>query len=74
VKNRIFFKLLATFLIVIGSTAITLNLMMGGAWETSLRAEIERNLTQKTCRNRSPGGPSRRGAGVDHRFFRQGAG
>jgi two-component system, OmpR family, phosphate regulon sensor histidine kinase PhoR len=48
VKNRIFFKLLATFLIVIGSTAVTLDLMMGGAWETSLRAEIERNLTQKT--------------------------
>lgn len=47
-KNRIFFKLLATFLIVIGSTALTLDLMMGGAWENSLRAEIERNLTQKT--------------------------
>jgi two-component system phosphate regulon sensor histidine kinase PhoR len=47
-KNRIFFKLLAAFLIVIGATALTLDLMLGGAWEASLRAEIERNLTQKT--------------------------
>jgi two-component system, OmpR family, phosphate regulon sensor histidine kinase PhoR len=47
-KNRIFFKLLAAFLIVIGATAVTLDLMLGGAWEASLRSEIERNLTQKT--------------------------
>jgi two-component system phosphate regulon sensor histidine kinase PhoR len=48
VKSRIFFKLLAAFLIVIAATAVTLDLMIGGAWEASLRSEIERNLTQKT--------------------------
>jgi len=48
VKNRIFFKLLAVFLIVIAATAVTLDVMLGSAWETSLRQEIERNLTQKT--------------------------
>jgi len=47
-KNRIFFKLLAGFLIVIAATALTLDFMLGSAWEASLRAEIERNLTQKT--------------------------
>jgi two-component system phosphate regulon sensor histidine kinase PhoR len=47
-KNRIFFKLLAVFLIVIASTAGVLDVMIGNAWEASLRAEIERNLTQKT--------------------------
>jgi len=48
VKNRIFFKLLAAFLVVIGATAVTLDLMLGSAWEVSLRGQIERNLTQKT--------------------------
>ena len=47
-KNRIFFKLLVAFLIVIGATAVTLDLMLGSAWENSLRTQIERNLTQKT--------------------------
>ena len=47
-RNRIFFKLLAVFLIVIASTAAILDVMIGGAWEASLRTEIERNLTQKT--------------------------
>ena len=47
-KNRIFFKLLAVFLIVIAATAAILDVMIGAAWETSLRTEIERNLTQKT--------------------------
>ena len=47
-KNRIFFKLLAVFLIVIAATAVILDVMIGGAWEASLRSEIERNLTQKT--------------------------
>ncbi|HET9405599.1 MAG TPA: ATP-binding protein [Candidatus Sulfotelmatobacter sp.] len=47
-KNRIFFKLLAAFLVVIATTAITLDFMLGSAWEASLRAEIERSLTQKT--------------------------
>jgi two-component system phosphate regulon sensor histidine kinase PhoR len=48
VKNRIFFKLLAVFLIVIAATAGILDVMLGSAWEASLRAEIERSLTQKT--------------------------
>ena len=47
-KNRIFFKLLAVFLIVIAATAAILDVMLGSAWEASLRSEIERNLTQKT--------------------------
>ena len=47
-KNRIFFKLLAAFLIVIAATAVTLDLMLGSAWEASLRTEIERSLAQKT--------------------------
>jgi two-component system phosphate regulon sensor histidine kinase PhoR len=47
-KNRIFFKLLAVFLVVIAATAIILDAMLGGAWQASLRSEIERNLTQKT--------------------------
>lgn len=47
-KNRIFFKLLAVFLIVIAATAAMLDVMLGNAWEGSLRTEIERNLKQKT--------------------------
>ena len=47
-KNRIFFKLLAVFLIIIAATAAVLYVVIGNAWEASLRAEIERNLTQKT--------------------------
>ena len=47
-KNRIFFKLLAVFLIVIAATAVILDVMIGNAWEASLRAEVQRNLTQKT--------------------------
>ena len=48
VKNRIFFKLLAVFIVVIAASAFTLDFVLGSAWETSLRAEIERSLTQKT--------------------------
>jgi len=48
VRNRIFFKLLAAFLIVILVAAVTFDVMIGGAWETSLRTEIERSLVQKT--------------------------
>jgi two-component system, OmpR family, phosphate regulon sensor histidine kinase PhoR len=47
-KNRIFFKLLAVFLIVIATAAAILDVMIGNAWEASLRNEVERNLTQKT--------------------------
>lgn len=47
VRNRIFFKLLAAFVVVILAAAIIFDVMIGAAWEASLRAEIERNLTQK---------------------------
>ena len=47
-KNRIFFKLLAVFLVVIAATAAILDVMLGNAWEASLRTEIERSLEQKT--------------------------
>jgi two-component system phosphate regulon sensor histidine kinase PhoR len=48
VRNRIFFKLLAAFVLVILAAALTFDVMVGGAWQTSLRTEIERNLIQKT--------------------------
>jgi two-component system phosphate regulon sensor histidine kinase PhoR len=48
VRNRIFFKLLAAFLVVIIAAAVTFDVMIGSAWQSSLRTEIERNLTQKT--------------------------
>jgi len=47
-KNRIFFKLLAVFLIVIAAATGIFYVMLGSAWESSLRVEIERNLIQKT--------------------------
>src|ERR1700723_158474 len=39
---------MASFLVVILAAAVMFDLLLGGAWETSLRSEIERNLTQKT--------------------------
>jgi two-component system phosphate regulon sensor histidine kinase PhoR len=48
VRSRIFFKLLAAFLLVILAAALTFDLLIGGAWQSSLRAEIERTLAQKT--------------------------
>jgi two-component system, OmpR family, phosphate regulon sensor histidine kinase PhoR len=48
VRNRIFFKLLAAFVLVILAAALTFDVMVGGAWQASLRTEIERNLIQKT--------------------------
>jgi hypothetical protein len=47
-RSRIFFKLMFVFLLVIGATAITLDLAARRLWEGTLRAEIERNLKQKT--------------------------
>ncbi|MGB7824604.1 MAG: ATP-binding protein [Candidatus Sulfotelmatobacter sp.] len=47
-RNGIFLKLMAAFLIVILAAAVLFDLMLGGAWEASLRSEIERNLIQKT--------------------------
>jgi two-component system, OmpR family, phosphate regulon sensor histidine kinase PhoR len=39
---------MAAFLVVIIAAAITFDVMIGGAWQASLRTEIERNLVQKT--------------------------
>ncbi len=47
-KNGIFLKLLAAFLVVILAAAVTFDLTLGGAWQASLRNTIERNLIQKT--------------------------
>ena len=47
-KNRIFFKLLAAFVVVIAVATFIFDFTLRGAWESSLRTEIERNLTQKT--------------------------
>ena len=46
-RRRIFFKLLAGFLLVIAAATVALNFSIRRAWEASLRAEIERNLRQK---------------------------
>jgi two-component system phosphate regulon sensor histidine kinase PhoR len=48
VRNGIFLKLLAAFLVVILAAAVTFDVMLSGAWQDSLRGEIERNLIQKT--------------------------
>jgi two-component system, OmpR family, phosphate regulon sensor histidine kinase PhoR len=47
-RSRIFFKLMVVFLLVIGVTAITLQLTVRKVWERTLREQIERNLQQKT--------------------------
>jgi two-component system, OmpR family, phosphate regulon sensor histidine kinase PhoR len=39
---------MAAFVVVILAAAVLFDLMLGGAWEASLRSEIERNLSQKT--------------------------
>jgi two-component system, OmpR family, phosphate regulon sensor histidine kinase PhoR len=47
-RSRIFVKLMFVFLLVIGVTAITLQLTVHKIWERTLREQIERNLKQKT--------------------------
>ena len=47
-RSRIFVKLMFVFLLVIGTTAITLQLTVHKVWERTLREQIERNLKQKT--------------------------
>ena len=47
-RSRIFVKLMVVFLLVIGVTAITLQLTVHRVWERTLREQIERNLKQKT--------------------------
>ncbi len=46
-RNRIFFKLLVVFVVVIAATTVTLDFSIGRAWEDSLRQQLERNLRQK---------------------------
>jgi two-component system, OmpR family, phosphate regulon sensor histidine kinase PhoR len=48
VRNRIFFKLVAAFMVVIAAATITLDVSIRRAWEGPLRQEIDRNLRQKT--------------------------
>ena len=47
-RSRIFLKLLAIFVLVIAAATLTFDLSIQGAWENSLRQEIERNLREKT--------------------------
>jgi len=47
-RSRIFVKLMFVFLLVIGVTAITLQVTVHKVWERTLREQIERNLKQKT--------------------------
>ncbi len=46
-RRRIFFKLMLAFVLVIGVSAVTLELVARAAWERTLREQIERNLKQK---------------------------
>jgi two-component system phosphate regulon sensor histidine kinase PhoR len=48
VRKRIFLKLLVIFALVIAAITLAFDLSIQGAWENSLRAEIERNLREKT--------------------------
>jgi len=47
-RSRIFVKLMFVFLLVIGVTAITLQLTVHKVWERTLREQIKTNLRQKT--------------------------
>jgi two-component system, OmpR family, phosphate regulon sensor histidine kinase PhoR len=48
VKSRIFVKLLLAALVVIAACTISFDLLIGHAWESMLRSEIETSLRQKT--------------------------
>jgi len=48
VKKRIFFKLLAAFLLVIAAATIVLDITIRSAWENSLGAQIESSMREKT--------------------------
>ncbi len=47
-KSRIFVKLLVAALVVIAACTISLDLLIGRAWENMLRSQIETSLQQKT--------------------------
>jgi hypothetical protein len=46
-RLRVFFILLAAFLTLIAATAISVGYTLDRYWESALRVEIERSLTQK---------------------------
>jgi len=48
VSNRIFFKLLLMFVVVIAAVTVTLNIAVTRSWERSLRGQIQLSLTEKT--------------------------
>jgi two-component system phosphate regulon sensor histidine kinase PhoR len=48
VKSRIFVKLFLAALVVIAACTISLDLLIGRAWERMLRSQIETSLQQKT--------------------------
>ena len=47
-RSRIFFKMMLVFLLVIGVTAVTIQLTVHTVWQRTLHEQIERNLRQKT--------------------------
>jgi two-component system phosphate regulon sensor histidine kinase PhoR len=47
-RNRIFFKLLAAFVLVIAAATVTFDFSVHHAWKDSLLQQIELNLRQKT--------------------------
>ena len=47
-RKRIFFKLLAAFLVVIAAGTIVLDITVRGAWERSLTSQLETSLQEKT--------------------------
>jgi two-component system phosphate regulon sensor histidine kinase PhoR len=49
VRKRIFFRLLASFVLVIAAATISLDVFLVQAWEDSVRQEIDRNLRQKAA-------------------------
>jgi two-component system phosphate regulon sensor histidine kinase PhoR len=49
VKNRIFFKLVFVFTLVVAAATLTLDVAITHAWQNSLRQQIEGNLRQKTA-------------------------
>ena len=48
-RNRIFFKLLVAFVVVIAAATVTLDFEVRRAWEASVRQQIEQNLRQKAA-------------------------
>lgn len=46
-RNRIFFKLLAAFVVVIATATVTLDMSVRQAWEESLYEQIQTSLTEK---------------------------